>query len=101
MPAENAQPPDADLNASEPAHRAEELLPLVYSQLRAAAQAHLASERAGYTLQATALVHEAYLKLVGPREVPWRNGALLRRRGRGDAPCSRRPRAFARGVQTR
>lgn len=75
MPAENAQPPDAGLNASEPAHRAEELLPLVYSQLRAAAQAHLASERAGHTLQATALVHEAYLKLVGPREVPWRNRA--------------------------
>lgn len=73
MPVEDAQPPDTELNAS--AASAEELLPLVYSQLRAAAQAHLASERAGHTLQATALVHEAYLKLVGPREVPWRNRA--------------------------
>lgn len=50
---------------------AERLLPMVYEQLRRAAQLHLASERPGHTLQATALVHEAYLKLVGPREVPW------------------------------
>ena len=49
------------------------LLPLVYSQLRAAAQKHMASERSGHTLAATALVHEAYLKLVGPREIPWQN----------------------------
>jgi len=48
-----------------------ELLPLVYDQLRRAAQAQLASERAGHTLSATALVHEAYLKLAGPREIPW------------------------------
>ncbi len=47
------------------------LLPLVYEQLRKAAQRDLASEAAGHTLSATALVHEAYLKLVGPREVAW------------------------------
>lgn len=47
------------------------LLPLVYDQLRKAAQRELIGERAGHTLSATALVHEAYLKLVGPREVPW------------------------------
>lgn len=47
------------------------LLPLVYDQLRRAAQQHLAQERAGHTLSATALVHEAYVKLAGPREVPW------------------------------
>jgi len=47
------------------------LLPLVLDQLRAAARRQLASERAGHTLSATALVHEAYLKLAGPREVPW------------------------------
>ncbi len=47
------------------------LLPLVYNQLRAAAQRQMAGERAGHTLAATALVHEAYLKLVGPREIPW------------------------------
>jgi len=53
-----------------------DLLPLVYNQLRAAAQNQMASERnagAGHTLSATALVHEAYLKLVGPREIPWAN----------------------------
>lgn len=53
------------------AERVEALLPLVYAQLRAAAQGAMKSERAGHTLSATALVHEAYLKLVGPREVPW------------------------------
>jgi RNA polymerase sigma-70 factor, ECF subfamily len=50
---------------------AENLLPLVYDQLRRAAQLHMVSERTGHTLSATALVHEAYLKLVGPRDVPW------------------------------
>jgi RNA polymerase sigma factor (TIGR02999 family) len=50
---------------------ADRLLPLVYEQLRQAAQRDLGRERAGHTLSATALVHEAYLKLVGPREVSW------------------------------
>lgn len=50
---------------------ARRLLPLVYDQLRRTAQIGLARERAGHTLSATALVHEAYLKLAGPREVPW------------------------------
>jgi RNA polymerase sigma factor (TIGR02999 family) len=50
---------------------AERLLPLVYEQLRKAAQISMQSERTGHTLTATALVHEAYLKLAGPREVPW------------------------------
>lgn len=47
------------------------LLPLVYDQLRKAAQQRLAGEAAGQTLSATALVHEAYLKLIGPRKLPW------------------------------
>jgi RNA polymerase sigma factor (TIGR02999 family) len=47
------------------------LLPLVYEQLRRAAEVHLAQERSGHTLSATAIVHEAYLRLVGPRKVPW------------------------------
>lgn len=51
------------------------LLPMVYAQLRRAAEQSLRHERSGHTLQATALVHEAYLKLVGPREVPWANRA--------------------------
>ena len=54
-------------------HAAERLLPLVYEQLRKAAQISMQSERTGHTLTATALVHEAYLKLVGPREIPWAN----------------------------
>ncbi len=64
------------LNAARtPGQRIEELLPLLYNQLRAAARHQLAAERADHTLSATALVHEAYLKLVGPREVPWANRA--------------------------
>jgi RNA polymerase sigma factor (TIGR02999 family) len=45
-------------------HAAEQLLPLVYDELRMLAAAKLAQERPGQTLQATALVHEAYLRLV-------------------------------------
>ncbi|MBL9032746.1 MAG: sigma-70 family RNA polymerase sigma factor [Phycisphaerae bacterium] len=52
-----------------------ELFPLVYDELRRLAAQHMASERAGHTLQATALVHEAYLRLVGPGEVTWVNRA--------------------------
>src|SRR5262245_59480368 len=44
-----------------------ELLPLVYQELRQLARAHMVNERAEHTLQATALVHEAYLRLVGDR----------------------------------
>lgn len=47
------------------AKAATELLPLVYDQLRKTAQQRMAAERAGHSLDATALVHEAYLKLVG------------------------------------
>ncbi len=46
---------------------AEQLLPLVYDELRKLAAARLAQEKPGQTLQATALVHEAYLRLVGTR----------------------------------
>jgi RNA polymerase sigma factor (TIGR02999 family) len=45
---------------------AADLLPLVYDELRKLAAARLAEEKPGQTLQATALVHEAYLRLVGP-----------------------------------
>lgn len=47
---------------------AEQLLPLVYDELRRLAAARLAHEKPGHTLQATALVHEAYLRLVGQVE---------------------------------
>ena len=55
------------LSAAEPGdpHAAEQLLPLVYDELRKLAAARLADERPGQTLQPTALVHEAYLRLVG------------------------------------
>jgi RNA polymerase sigma factor (TIGR02999 family) len=46
-------------------HAAEELLPLVYDELRQLAAAKMTQERPGQTLDATALVHEAYLRLVG------------------------------------
>lgn len=49
-------------------HTAEELLPLVYDELRRLAAAHVAREKPGQTLAATALVHEAYLRLVGPAD---------------------------------
>ena len=54
---------------------AEQLLPLVYEELRKLAAARLAQEKPGQTLQATALVHEAYLRLIGNGESPqsWDN----------------------------
>lgn len=51
------------------------LLALVYDQLRGGARKALARERPDHTLSATALVHEAYLRLVGPRTIPWRDRA--------------------------
>jgi len=51
-------------------HAAEQLLPLVYDELRKLAAQRLASEKPGQTLQATALVHEAYLRLVDVDQVP-------------------------------
>jgi RNA polymerase sigma factor (TIGR02999 family) len=51
-------------------HAAEQLLPLVYHELRKLAAQKLATEKPGQTLQATALVHEAYLRLVGGDEAP-------------------------------
>ena len=53
---------------------AAELLPLVYDELRKLATAQMAEERPGHTLQATALVHEAYVRLVGPADSPKWNG---------------------------
>ena len=50
-------------------HAAEQLLPLVYDELRRLAAQKLAQEKPGQTLQATALVHEAYMRLVGSGEM--------------------------------
>ena len=55
-------------------HAAGQLLPLVYNELRKLAAARMADEAPGNTLNATALVHEAYLRLVGPADVArWEN----------------------------
>ncbi len=53
----------------------DQLLPLVYKELRQIADRYLKRERADHTLQATALVHEAYLRLVDQRETEWQNRA--------------------------
>lgn len=54
---------------------ADRLIELVYDELHAMAHGKLAFERTGHTLQTTALVHEAYLKLVDQRRVDWQNRA--------------------------
>jgi RNA polymerase sigma factor (TIGR02999 family) len=53
----------------------EELLPLVYNELRRMAAARMAQESAGQTLQATALVHEAWLRMVSDGDRSWQNRA--------------------------
>jgi len=53
----------------------EQLAPLVYDELRALASRYLWRERADHTLQTTALVHEAYLRLVDQTRVSWKNRA--------------------------
>ena len=53
----------------------DELLPVVYSELRRLAESYIQRERSDHTLQATALVHEAYLRLVDQRNVDWKNRA--------------------------
>jgi len=53
----------------------DKLLPLVYQELRRLADRYLRRERSDHTLQATALVHEAYLKLIDQRNVHWQNRA--------------------------
>jgi RNA polymerase sigma factor (TIGR02999 family) len=58
-----------DIEQGDP-HAAEQLLPLVYEELRKLAAARIADERPGQTLQATGLVHEAYLRLVDAEKAP-------------------------------
>jgi RNA polymerase sigma factor (sigma-70 family) len=69
----------AQIESGDP-QAAEQLLPLVYDELRKLAAARLAHEKPGQTLQATALVHEAYLRLVG--------GEGEREQGTGDNAAS-------------
>jgi len=67
------------------AHAAEQLLPLVYDELRRLAAQKLAGEQPGQTLQATALVHEAYLRLAGPEGARHWNGRAHFFRAAADA----------------
>ena len=60
---------DGDQNAPE------RLMPFVYDELRRLARSFLARERGAHTLQPTALVHEAYVRLVDQRSVSWQNRA--------------------------
>ncbi len=53
----------------------DDLLPLIYGELRRQAASYLRRERQGHTLQPTALVHEAYLRLVDQTQVQWQNRA--------------------------
>jgi RNA polymerase sigma factor (TIGR02999 family) len=55
-----------------------ELVPLVYDELRRLAHAYMQRERPGHTLQTTALVHEAYLRLAGQESLSWQNRAHFR-----------------------
>jgi RNA polymerase sigma factor (TIGR02999 family) len=73
QPEANAGEVTRILNAIDAGNAAasEELLPLVYDELRALAAARLAREQPGHTLQATALVHEAYLRLTGGADRQW------------------------------
>ena len=53
----------------------DQLIPLVHDELRQLARRHMAGERPGHTLQATALVNEAYLRLIEVNQVRWQNRA--------------------------
>jgi RNA polymerase sigma factor (TIGR02999 family) len=55
----------------------DEMMPVVYSELRRLAGSYMRDERLGHTLQPTAVVHEAYLRLAGQQQVDWRNRAQV------------------------
>src|SRR6185503_6847116 len=53
----------------------DKLIPVIYQELRSLARHYMSHERPGHTLQTTALVNEAYLRLIGQRNVEWQNRA--------------------------
>ncbi len=87
----------------------DQLVPIVYEELRRQAQRYLRHEAPGHTLQTTALVHEAYLRLVDQRQARWQNRAqffgvaaqLMRRILVDHARRHRRPNAAARRSRCR
>jgi RNA polymerase sigma factor (sigma-70 family) len=76
----------SSINSGDP-RAAEELLPLVYDELRKLATARLAQEKPGQTLQATALVHEAYLRVVASPGVATPGVASPGRKSGESSPC--------------
>lgn len=72
---EPPQPGLAAASTSSPADPVEDLIPLIYAELRRLAAARLAHDPAGLTLQPTALVHEAWLRLGADRQPRWANRA--------------------------
>jgi len=69
-------PRDWDPASPDPATAApDQLLPIIYAELRRLAASYLRRERPGHTLQPTALVHEAYVRLLDQRKVDWSNRA--------------------------
>lgn len=72
--AENPAPPSGTENNSA-SESLDEFLPLVYDELKRIAVYRLALERANHTLQPTALVHEAYLRLAAQHSIKWNNRA--------------------------
>jgi RNA polymerase sigma factor (TIGR02999 family) len=80
----------------------EVLMPMLYGEVRGLAASYLRHERAGHTLQATALAHEAFLRLMDQREVTWQNrahfmGLVAQAMRRVLADHARRHRAQKRG----
>ena len=71
MPAPEITQLLATLKTGDRSQAAAKLMPLVYDEFRALAARHLSHERANHTLQPTALVHEAYLKLIDQTRVDW------------------------------
>jgi len=61
-----------DTSGEQPADVAKKLMPLVYDELRQLAAGYLRSERRGHTLQPTALVHEAFMRLIDQSRVDWK-----------------------------
>ncbi|MGE5836719.1 MAG: sigma-70 family RNA polymerase sigma factor [Acidobacteriota bacterium] len=69
-------PPERNPSAPDPAEAASDRLsPVIYGELRRLAASYLRRERPGHTLQPTALVHEAYVRLLDQRKVDWSNRA--------------------------
>jgi RNA polymerase sigma factor (TIGR02999 family) len=80
----------------------EVLVPMLYDEVRGLAAAYLRRERTGHTLQATALAHEAFLRLIDQREVTWQNrahfmGLVAQAMRRVLADHARRHKALKRG----